>query len=199
MTAPLMNVEGFSLSHAQILDGTETFENAVTRTNATTDGWDIYGVREASLDADDDDWANEGDDDTLSRWQWLNFVEVEVQSGYFGFKTYERITGRTTTTTSTGAATIYRADLWHEADNNLPSFPMLLKMPSRDARGSVRSLLIGLYRFQPGPVSFDGPQYKEGFTVSYTGTGVKSLYAETGTAFSDGKKRCAAIISMPGS
>ncbi|MDL5159402.1 hypothetical protein [Actinomycetospora termitidis] len=195
MTTPLMNVEGFSLSHAQILDGSETFEAALTKTNTTQDGWDIYGVREASLDVDDDDWSNEGDDDVLSRWQWINYVEIEVVAGYFGFKTYERLTKRATTSSGTGAATIYRADLWHEDDNNLPPFPLLLKMPSRDSRGTVRSLVIGIYRFQPGPIGFEGPEYKEGFSVSYNGSGTKTLYNETGAAFSDGKKRCAAIIS----
>lgn len=195
MSAPLMNVEGFSLSHAQVLDGTESFEQALAKTSVTPDGWDIYGVREASLDVDDDDWSNEGDDDVLSRWQWINYVELEVVSGYFGFKTYERITGRTTTTSGSGANTSYRADLWHEDDNNLPPFPILLKMPSKDAAGKVRSLVIGLYRFTPGPISFEGPEYKEGFSVSYTGNATKTLYDEKGQAFSDGKKRCAAIIS----
>lgn len=197
MTAPTMNVEGFSLSHAQILDGTETFSDALARTDATDQGWDIYGVREASLDVDDDDWSNEGDDDVLSRWQWINYAELEVVTGYFGFKTYERITKRTTVTSGSGVNITYRADLWHEDDNNLPPFPMLLKMPSKDAKGATRALVVGLYRFQPGPISFEGPEYKEGFSVSYNGTGLKTLYDEAGVAFSDGKKRCGAIISTP--
>lgn len=191
------NVEGFSLSHVQILDGTETFRNALHRTDTTDGGWDVYGVREASMDVDDDDWSNEGDDDALSRWQWLNYVELEVVSGYFGFKTYERLTGRPTTVSGSGTATSYRADLWHELDSNLPPVPLLLKLPARDATGAVHDLVIGIYRFTPGPMQFEGPEYKEGLSVTYSGSAVKSSLDERGRYFPDGRKRCAVLLSMP--
>lgn len=194
MTAIL---EGFSLSHAQFLDGTETFAQALARTTATADGWDIYGVREATLDVDDDDWSNEGDNDVLSRWQWLNYVEVEVVSGYFGFKTYERLTGRPTVVTGSGAATAYRADLWHELDNNLPPCPILLRIPARDTKGGVCHFVIGVFRFQPGPLTFEGPEYKEGLAVSYTGSATKTAFDERGQPFADGKRRCAVLLATP--
>ncbi|MDL5159388.1 hypothetical protein [Actinomycetospora termitidis] len=191
-------VEGFSLSHVQLLDGTESFRAALHRTAVTEGGWDVYGVREASLDVDDDDWANEGDDDTLSRWQWINYVEIEVLSGYFGFKTYERLTGRPTVVTGSGASTSYRADLWHELDNNLPPCPLLLKLPARDTQGRVRDFVIGIYRFQLGPLTFEGPEYKEGLGVSYTGSATKTAFDERGQPFPDGKRRCAVVLSFPG-
>lgn len=95
MTAPTQTVEGFSLSHAQILDGTETFEEALDRTDL--EGWDIYGVNEASLDPDTDSYVNEGDDVELSVWNWLKGANLTVQAGYISFPLLENLTGETVT------------------------------------------------------------------------------------------------------
>lgn len=95
MTAPTQIVEGFSVSHAQILDGTETFEEALARTDL--EGWDIYGVNEASLDPDTDSYTNEGDDVELSVWNWLKGADVTVQAGYISFPLLANLTGETVT------------------------------------------------------------------------------------------------------
>lgn len=91
MTAPTRIVEGFSLNHAQILDGAETFEAALARTDL--EGWDIYGVNEASLDPDTDQYINEGDDAQLSVWNWINGADVSVQAGYVSFPLIANLTG----------------------------------------------------------------------------------------------------------
>jgi len=98
---PSKVVEGFSLSHAQILDGSSTFLAALAASVA--EDYDIYGVNDASLDPDSDNYENQGDDATLSRWGWLNFASIGVQAGYLSFPLISRLTGRpiTTSTTST--------------------------------------------------------------------------------------------------
>lgn len=95
MTAPTQIIEGFSLSHAQILDGTETFEEALARTDL--EGWDIYGVNEAGLEPDTDTYINEGDDRELSEWSWLKGADVSVQAGYISFPLMSNLTGEEVT------------------------------------------------------------------------------------------------------
>jgi hypothetical protein len=102
----------------------------------------------------------------------------------------------TTPTQGGGDATTYGMDLWHEDTFNVASRPMLLKVPSKDSAGHPRDLLIGLYRVDFAPITFDGPAYKDGLKVNYNGTAVLSLYDEVGAAFSDGKKRAGRLISV---
>ena len=72
-------VEAFSLSHAQILDGAVAFDDALAA--AVAENLDIYGVNEASLEPNTDEYENEGDNVVLSTWSWLNYAEVTVQAG----------------------------------------------------------------------------------------------------------------------
>lgn len=298
MTAPTQIVEGFSLNHAQILDGTETFEEALARTDL--EGWDIYGVNEASLDPDTDQYINEGDDVQLSVWNWLNGADVSVQAGYISFPLMANLTGEAvvesggtaevqtltntgpttagdftldydgeetaeivhnataaqvrtallaltnlesgditvtggpfpatpivvtftpsdgdtpalvpdntgltggtigvaTTTPGTGGGddTIYEIPLWTEDSFNIEPKPMLTTLPSKDHRGKVRLFVIGLYRVQFAPLTFDGPQYKEGLKVNYGGRATMSAFDEAGTAFPGGKKRVGKLVSRP--
>jgi hypothetical protein len=92
-----------------------------------------------------------------------------------------------------GAATAM--DLWHEDSMNTTPKPMLVVMPSKDNLGVPCRLLIGLYRVQFRPMSFDGPAYKDGLKVNYNGRAVMSSVDELGNPFPDGKKRCGKILS----
>jgi hypothetical protein len=298
VTAPTPIVEGFSLNHAQILDGTETFEEALARTDL--EGWDIYGVNEASLDVDTDQFINEGDDAQLSVWNWLNGADVSVQAGYLSFPLIANLTGEEVTetggtaevqtltntgpttagtyvltydgqptaaiphnstaaqvatalaaltnldaddiavtggpfpgtpivvtfdvaagnvpaltvnntgltggtvgvaTSTPGAGggddTIYSIPLWTEDSFNVEPKPMLTTLPSRDHRGKVRLFVIGLYKVQFAPITFDGPSYKEGLKVNYGGRATMSAFDETGVAFPGGKKRVGTLVSRP--
>jgi len=299
VTTPTQIVEGFSLNHAQILDGTETFTEALARTDL--EGWDIYGVNEASLDPDTDQFINEGDDAQLSVWNWLNGADVTIQAGYVSFPLIANLTGEditesggtaeaqtitvtgtptggtynltydgdttaaipynatatqvanalaaldtldagdiavtggphpgtpivvtfdisagdvalmtatptltggtspaVTVTTSTPSAdtdeAVYEMPLWTEDSFNVAPRPMLATMPSKDHRGNVRLFVIGLYRVQFAPITFDGPQYKEGLKINYGGRATMSAWDETGAAFAGGKKRVGTLVSRP--
>lgn len=91
-------VEGFSVSHAAILDGT----TAATET-------DIYGVRTASIAPDVGSFDNTGDDGVLSTWNWFNFATLTVESGYIGFDLLAKLSGTVVEVggTATNAAVLF--------------------------------------------------------------------------------------------
>lgn len=188
-------VEAFSLSHAQILDGQTTFLSAIAQATAAV-GEDIYGVSEASLEPDTDEFDNEGDDVVMSNWAWLNFAEIEVQAGYVSFPLIANLTGQTVSSSTNGGKQILGLDLWHEDSFNVAPKPMIIKMPSKDKDGTPADFVIGLYRVQFKPIVFEGPVYKDGLKINYNG---KALYAssdETGSAFSDGKKKIGRLLAV---
>lgn len=157
--------EGFSVSHAAILNGTTGAEEA-----------DIYGVREGSVSVDSDSYDNTGDDAVLSNWFWFNYAEVTISSGYVPFSVIALLTGATVTST----ADVYTVDLWTEPSLNQPPRPVLIRVPSKDSLGAVRSMDIVLFRVQFMPISFDGPTYKDGLVLNYSGRAVISSVDETG-------------------
>ena len=177
-------MEGFSVSHAQVLDGVETFTEALTKTGSSLEAWDVYGVNEASLEPDTDSYDNEGDDAVLSKWNWMNFAEVSVQAGYLSFPLISSLTGASVRSGTAGAGS-NSIDLWSETMFNIPPRPMLIRVPSRDHLGQPCALIIGLYRVNFAPITFEGPSYKEGLKVNYNGQAVASLWDETGLEHTD--------------
>jgi hypothetical protein len=194
VTAPI--IEGFSLSHAQVLDGTETFVEAL-QTVANADEWDIYGVNNGSLEPNTDSYDNEGDDAVLSTWEWLNYAEVAVQAGYMSFPLISNITGEPISSgTIAGGATAYAIDMWTERTMNVARRPMILQMPAKTAQGAVAKLVLGLYSVSFAPITFDGPAYKDGLKVNYGGKALMSAFDEKGVAFADGIKRVARTLAI---
>jgi hypothetical protein len=194
VSAPMKIFEGFSISHAAVLDGTQTFVEA--NYAPYDEDWDVYGVGDGSLDPDSDSFDNEGDDVILSTWDWLNKAGVALQSGYISLPVLSTITTRAITTTGAGADTVHAMDIWHEDDPGAPARALIMRCPSRDVKGAARDLIIGLYRVTFGALTFDGPAYKDGLKVNLNGTANYSLYDEKGVAFADGKKRVARLISV---
>lgn len=170
------NVEGFSISHAAILNGTTGAEE--------TDG-DIYGVREGSLDVDADTFDNEGDDQVLSTWNWINFATVNIVAGYIPFKTIALLTGAVVTSSGVAPNDYYYLPMWAKSQVNVSPKPMLLRVPSRDINGVKRTLDIVLYKVYFQPMSFDGPSYKDGLVLNYNGKAVVSPVDERGVALAD--------------
>jgi hypothetical protein len=104
MTAPTRTVEAFSISHAQVLDGATTFLDAAYA--AQDEDFDIYGVADASLEPDTGTFENPGDDAIQSRWQWINYADLNVQAGYFSFPLIATLTGRPVDTVGAEAQTV---------------------------------------------------------------------------------------------
>lgn len=189
---PSTIIEAFSLTHAQVLDGATSFDSVGT---GTGDWGDVYGVNDASLDPDTDSYDNEGDDVVRSTWNWLNKADVQVQAGYFSFPLIAQLTGKTISSSGAGDSIVYGIDLWHEDDANIGRKPMIIRMPSKDHLGAPRYMDIGLYSVSFAPVTFDGPSYKDGLKVNYTGQALMSSVDELGNTFADGKNRIAKVIS----
>lgn len=187
-------VEGFSLSHAQVLDGATSFLTAIAAATAK-DSEDVYGVNEASLDPDLGDYDNEGDDAVMSTWSWFNYATVNVQAGYLSFPLIANMTGQAVSSSGAGASQVFGLDLWHENSFNVAPKPMIIKMPSKDSAGVARTLTLGLYKVQFRPITFEGPSYKDGLKVNYQGRALLSPTDESGAVFADGKKRAGKILS----
>lgn len=179
-------VEGFSLTHAAILDGTTGAEE--------TDG-DIYGVRSGTIAADTGNYDNTGDDAVLSSWFWFNFATITVQAGYVPFDTIALLAGSTVTSSGTTPNDYYSMDLWPEDSLNQPPRPVLIRVPAKDKDGNTRTLDFVLYRVQFGPMNFDGPSYKSGLLLNYTGRAVMSDKDETGASLS--KRAIGRMINRP--
>lgn len=169
MVSPI--AEGFSLSHAAILDQATGLQEL--------DG-DLYGIRSGSLELDSDSYDNTGDDTILSRWYWANSVNVTIQSGYIPFRTIALLSGSAVTSSGSGANETFSLPLWEQRQMNTAPRPMLIRVPSKDKDGVPRRLDFLLYKVQFQPISFDGPSYKEGLLVNYNGAALFSDKDEKG-------------------
>lgn len=172
---PSQPIEAFSLSHAAILDGSTGLEEV--------DG-DIYGVNNSSLTPNADSYENEGDDQVLSTWEWLNYAEVEVQAGYIPFKLVSLLTGEPLASSGVAPNDYYEIEIWTDRGFNSARKPMFIRMPAKWADGTVRQLEGVLYTVSFAPITFDGPQYKDGLKVNYAGKALLSSTNEKGTALS---------------
>lgn len=186
-------VEGFSISHAAILDGATGLEEEFG---------DIYGIRSGSLELDQDSYDNTGDDTILSTWYWANKVNVTVQGGYIPFQTLGLISGSVVTSSGTGPTQTFSLPLWEENTMNTQPRPMLVRVPSKDSTGAVRLLDFILFKVQFQPFSFDGPSYKEGLLLNYNGSALFSSTDETGAPVLDSRtgqptKAVGRLLSRP--
>lgn len=184
--ADITAIEGFSLTHAGILDGTTGAE--------ITDG-DIYGIRSGSLELDTASYDNTGDDAVLSTWYWFNFANVTVEAGYLSFKLMAILSGSTVSSSGAAPGDYYKQVLWDEDALNTSPHPMVIRIPSKDKLGVVRNLSIVLYRVQFSPFSFAGPSYKNGLLLNYSGRAVRSSVDEK--AGSLAKAAIGRLISQP--
>lgn len=186
-------VEGFSISHAAILNGTTGIEETFG---------DIYGIRSGSLELDQDSYDNTGDDAILSTWYWANKVNVTIQGGYIPFQTMSLISGSVITSSGTGAGQTFALPLWEEGTMSTTPRPMLIRVPSKDKDGVVRVLDFILFKVQFQPFSFDGPSYKEGLLLNYNGSALFSSTDEKGAVVLDSRtgeptKAIGRLLSRP--
>lgn len=183
-----LNVEGFSISHAAILNGTTGAEEAAG---------DLYGVRSGSLEVDMDEYDNAGDDAVLSSWVWFNFATVTVELGYIPFTAVALLTGASITSSGNQPNDFYNLPLWEQGSLNQPTRPLLIRIPSKDSDGGIRTLDIVLYRCQFKPMGFDGPTYKDGLMASYSAKALISTTTETGSALTGDRRAIGRLVSRP--
>lgn len=176
MTMPsLANVngtsfEGFSLSHAAILNGSTGAEQAT-----------VYGVRNGTVSTDQGNFENTGDDVVLSEHFWINFANITIEEGFVPFSTIAYITGTEVASSGAAGADYYAIPLWTLSSMNQPTFPLAVRVPSKDSLGQLRTLDFVFYRVQFMPFNFTGPSYKTGLTCSIAGRALFSTVNEIGT------------------
>lgn len=106
------------------------------------------------------------------------------------------VTVATTTGGSPGNKAGFGIDLWHEDSVVSQPRPMIIKMPSKDENGVPADFVIGLYKVQFKPITFDGPAYRDGLKINYDGNGLQSAVDELGNPFPDGKKRFGRLLAI---
>ena len=184
-----LTVEAFSLSHAAILDGTTGAEE--------TDG-DLYGVSEASFEPNFDQFENQGDDVVLSIWDWMTYADVRIEGGYIPFKMIALLTGEVVTSSGVNPDDYYEIEPWTDRGMNVAPKPMLIRMPSKDVDGNVRTLDAVLYKVNFAPIGFTGPRYKDGLRINYSGRALLSANDEAGVDLG-GYRSIGRLISKPSS
>jgi hypothetical protein len=171
--------EAFSISNAAILNGSTGVEET----------WgDVYGVDQASLDPDTDQFDSVGDDQVMSSWAWLNFATINVRAGYVSFDLIAGLTSDTVSSSGAGAGAtqLFSIPLWSKKSFNVSPRPMVIRMPAKDAAGAVRTFDIVLFKCAFQPITFDGPAYKDGLKISYTARSLMSDKDETGATIAAG-------------
>ena len=164
MAARTTNVEGFSISHAAILDASGDEE---------TYG-DVYGINSGTLDVNLGSYENEGDDTIMSIWDWVNYANISVQAGYVSFQLIALLTGKTLSSSNTGDNIVYWNELWDETTFNVAEKSMKIRVPSRDSNSNSIYLDIILYKVKFAPITFAGPAYKDGLKINYAGKAIMS-------------------------
>jgi len=177
--------EGFSLSHAAILNGATGAESQT-----------IYGVRNGTISTDQGNFENTGDDVVLSEHFWINFANVTIEEGFVPFSTIALITGTTVTSSGAAGSDYYALPLWTLNSMNQPTQPMAIRVPAKDSLGQVRTLDFVLYKVQFQPFNFTGPSYKTGLSCSIAGRALFSTTNEVGTAA--GSTQIGRLVAWPG-
>jgi hypothetical protein len=161
--------EGFSVSHACILNGTTGAELA-----------QLYACRNGSVTPDTGTFENTGDDVVLSNWFWINFANVTIEEGFIPFQLVATITGVSVSSSGAAPNDYYSLPLWTLASMNQIARPMVVRCPAKDSSGLVYTLDFVLYKCQFMPLSFTGPSYKTGLSVSISARAIVTSTNEVG-------------------
>lgn len=189
VSTPQQQLEGFSLSHAAILDGTSGAETA-----------SLYGVRNGTISTDSGNFENTGDDVVLSEWFWLNFANVTIEEGFIPFATIALLTGTSVSSSGSAPNDYYSLPLWTLNSMNQITRPLVVRVPAKDSAGTVRTLDFVLYKVQFQPFNFTGPSYKNGLTCTIAGRALLSTTDEVGNTLPATYPRSIGrLISSPGS
>lgn len=184
-------VNGFSVSHAAILNGT---------TGAEETNGDIYGVRSASLAADLGTFDNTGDDAVLDSWYWLNFATLTVEGGYIPFDLLALLTGDSITTSGSATKAVVEftpaatgSDAFDYASAAAISFTI------NDGTGATTVTLDADYTNLAGVVAAVDADLGSGYVVTADSTKVKIEAATAGEkTFAIGGTNASAITGSTG-
>jgi hypothetical protein len=180
--------EGFSVSHAAILSGTTGAETA-----------QLYAVRNGSITPDSGNFENTGDDVVLSEWFWINFANLTIEEGFIPYAAVALLTGTAVSSSGTAPNDYYSLPLWTLNSMNQAATPCVIRCPAKDSSGLIYTLDFVLYKCAWMPISFTGPSYKTGLSVSLNGRALSSFKDEVGNALpSSYPQSLGRLIALPG-
>lgn len=171
MSAVTKILEGFSVTHAAILD---------EDTGAEELNGDIYGIENANITPDLGSFDNVGDDTVKSTWDWFNKATIAIQAGYLPFDLVALIFGSTVSSSGSGAAIRYDLPLWEKRGSNIITRPLQIRCEAKDSNGNVRWWDFVFFKAKFKPISFTGPAYKDGIKINYEATILMSSVNEAG-------------------
>ena len=171
MAAVTKILEGFSVTHAAILDGD---------TGAEELNGDIYGIENANITPDFGSYENVGDDMVISNWDWFNKATIAIQSGYLPFDLIALIYGSSISSSGSGASIRYDLPLWEKRGSNIVTRPLQVRCEAKDSNGNVRWWDFVFFKAKFKPISFTGPAYKDGLKINYEATVLMSSVDEAG-------------------
>lgn len=161
---PAVFLEGFSITHAAILDGETSADEAAKR--------DFYGVQSASVSANAESYEEKSNDIVIGTWNDISSIEIEVNSGFMSLSIFDRFSIEDTKP--------LLLDLWNPSAINPVHVPILFRIPSRNQNGVYFNFDIVLFNVKLKPYSIDSLSYKEGLRVSYKGQAFLSDVNEVG-------------------
>lgn len=164
-------LEGFSITHAAILDGD---------TGAEELNGDIYGVENANITPDLGTFDNVGDDTVRSTWDWFNKATIAIQAGYLPFDLVGLIYGSTVSSSGSGAGIRYDLPLWEQRGSNIITRPLWIRCEAKDNNDNARYWEFVFFKAKFKPISFNGPAYKDGLKINYSATVLMSSVNERG-------------------
>jgi hypothetical protein len=88
-------------------------------------------------------------------------------------------------------------EFWTDRSMNVANKPLLVASPAKDRFGAVRTLWFVLYNCSFGPMTFEGPTYKEGLKVTYMATALMSDVDEKGDSLGGTYKSVGRMINAP--
>jgi hypothetical protein len=175
-------VEGFSITHAGVLlPGVDPSQGT------------LYGVRSAQIAPQWVTTVSQLDDQVVSVWNAPGSVQATIQAGFMPWDVLAALAGTTVSSSGAAPADYYSLPLFRQHVTG--QLPLILRASGKDAAGNQRAIQFLAYAAQFGPVTFDGPVYKNGLTASYTVTLLLSSADETGQALPD--RAYGRVMSLP--
>jgi hypothetical protein len=176
------HVEGFSITHAGVLLPGEDPSQGT-----------LYGVRSAQIAPQWVTTVSQLDDQVVNVWNAPGVVQATIQGGFMPWDVLAALAGTTVPSSGAAPADYYALPLFRQHVTG--QLPLVLRASGKDAAGNQRTIQFLAYAAQFGPVSFDGPVYKNGLTTSYTVALLLSALDETGQVLPD--RAYGRVMSMP--
>ena len=168
---PDLLFEGFSLSRAVLLD---------SEGNEQPDG-EIYGARSAVWEPEIESYDEFSHEKLINVWSDVRRVNFTMEAGYTSLGVWVAMTGSSLEQSGLPGSENYSASVLLYDSANAAPLPVKVIFPARTATGVACDVSVTLFRVKFKPPRVSGASYKDGQSVTYEGTVIKSATDETGS------------------